>query len=209
MAGLSRPGTWYLFDYGMVISTAPTDADWQLLERETGLDLRSATSPYWAHREDFDGGRLTPASYWAAVLGAPEVPPDRVELLEALDATQWAHLNPSTLEILATLSSEGANLALLSNMPAELSARYLREAPWAGYFRKTYFSGHLQLTKPDRRIFEHVLRDLGAAPENVVFIDDNAANIAAAQELGLRTIHFLPPGGPGEPTDLRRLLPEV
>ena len=46
----------------------------------------------------------------------------------------------------------------------------------------------LGLEKPDRKIFDHVVADLGARPQDVVFIDDNAANIATAQSLDFRTI---------------------
>lgn len=199
MAQLSRSGMWYLFDYGMVISTAPEPEDWIALEQETGLDLQPAGSPYWFRREDFDAGHFTPAAYWSGVLGHA-VEDSRVRVLEELDAAQWAHLNPATLAVLDTLRNEAAQLALLSNMPADMSRRYLRGSGWAHYFAKTYFSGQLGLTKPDPRIFRHVLADLPAAPGDVVFIDDNEQNIAAARALGLQTVHH----GPG--TDLRQEL---
>ncbi|MCC3264990.1 HAD family hydrolase [Arthrobacter gengyunqii] len=199
MTPLSRSGTWYLFDYGMVLSTQPEPADWAALERETGMQLAAASSPYWRHREDYDAGTHTPAEYWTRVLGTP-VSAEQLQVLEDLDAKQWSHLNPDTMAVLETLSGEGAQLALLSNMPARMSARYLQESPWAAYFARTYFSGQLGMIKPDRRIFVHVLDELGAAPEDVVFIDDNVRNIEASRALGLQTVHF------GPRTDLRREL---
>ena len=193
---LSRPGTWYLFDYGMVISTAPEPEDWQALHDATGMDLQPAASSYWAAREDFDAGTVTPEQYWTGVLGRP-VSAEEVRSLEALDAAQWSHLNANTLEVLRTLADEGARLALLSNMPEELSRRYVAEATWPGYFSKLYFSGRLRLVKPDPRIFEHVAADLKAAPRDIVFIDDNAANIATAEKLGFSTVQHT------DETDLR------
>jgi HAD superfamily hydrolase (TIGR01509 family) len=52
----------------------------------------------------------------------------------------------------------------------------------------------LQLS-PGRRqarpaAFQIVLRDLGAKPDEVLFIDDRAENTAAARNLGMRTITF-------------------
>ncbi|KAD3632848.1 HAD-IA family hydrolase [Arthrobacter yangruifuii] len=199
---LSSPGMWYLFDYGMVISTAPEPADWDALQAQAGRDLAHADSRYWTHREAFDAGTLTPADYWAAVLGRT-VEEERLAVLEDLDAAQWSRLNPATVGVLQSLADEGARLALLSNMPEGMSERYLRESSWAQYFEKTYFSGPLRMTKPDRRIFEHVLRDLPAAPGDVVFIDDNTRNISAAQALGFRTVLF------GAGTDLRRELADL
>ena len=43
-------GTWYLFDYGKVISTEPFAEDWDALGEAAGLDLRSPSSSYWAAR---------------------------------------------------------------------------------------------------------------------------------------------------------------
>ncbi|MCC3293432.1 HAD family phosphatase [Arthrobacter sp. zg-Y411] len=185
-------GPLYLFDYGMVISTAPTPGDWAALERETGLDLAAPGSSYWRHREEFDAGRLSPGSYWARVVGTPAVDAGKVSTLEELDARQWAHLNPATLRVLETLSGEGARLALLSNMPAGMAERYRRESRWMKFFRTAWFSGELGLLKPAPEIFGHVLAGMHAAPEDVVFIDDNARNIEAAQNLGIRTVHFGP-----------------
>ncbi len=200
MAPLSRSGTWYLFDYGMVLSTEPEPADWAALERETGMQqLAAASSPYWAHREDYDAGIHSPADYWTQVLGT-SVSPERLRVLQDLDVQQWSHLNPATLSVLETLSGEGAQLALLSNMPAGMAARYLQESQWPAYFARTYFSGQLGMIKPHRRIFDHVLRELGAAGADVVFIDDNVRNIEAARALGLHTVHHVPG------TDLRKEL---
>lgn len=200
MTPLSRSGPWYVFDYGMVISTAPQPADWAALEHETGLQLAPATSSYWTRREDFDAGVLEPAEYWARVLGGRALDDEQIHVLEELDAAQWSHLNPDTVEVLESLADEGARLALLSNMPAGMAERFLRESSWAGYFAKTFFSGQLGLLKPDRRIFAHVLNDLRTAPAEVIFVDDNLRNIEAARGAGVHTVHF----GPG--TDLMQAL---
>lgn len=49
-----------------------------------------------------------------------------------------------------------------------------------------------KVMKPDPEIFARTLARLGRAPEEAVFIDDFAHNIAAARALGLHTIHFQP-----------------
>ncbi|WP_104054729.1 MULTISPECIES: HAD family phosphatase [unclassified Arthrobacter] len=199
MSRLSRPGLWYLFDYGMVISTEPEPDDWQALHRATGLDLQPPGSPYWAHRADFDAGTATPEQYWAGVLGrAPGA--DELRKLETLDAAQWSHLNPNTLAVLDTLREEGASLALLSNMPNAMSRRYTAESAWPRYFSRLYFSAQLRMMKPDPRIFEHVAADLAARPGDIVFIDDNSLNIAAAKQQGFQTLLHTPS------TDLREEL---
>lgn len=182
---------WFLFDYGMVISMAPDAADWARLERATGVDLQHPDSPYWRSRADFDAGRLDAKAYWTTVIGRP-LPAGLVNRLEQLDAAQWSHLNQSTVSALATLQSRNQQLALLSNMPSGMASRYSSEAGWVEYFNRLFFSGILGMVKPERRIFDLVLRELGARPEQVLFVDDNLANIEAARHLGLQTLRYRP-----------------
>jgi len=51
-------------------------------------------------------------------------------------------------------------------------------------------SGVERLAKPDPAIFELAARRFGHAAERMLFIDDNAANIASARTLGWQVHHF-------------------
>ena len=44
------------------------------------------------------------------------------------------------------------------------------------------------MKKPDREIFEYILNDLKAEPEEVLIIDDSEENIKAASQMGINTI---------------------
>ena len=70
MATLTPGPQWYLFDYGMVISTAPEEADWLALEEAAGLNLRQVDSAYWLHRLQYDEGRISSRDYWTRVVGS-------------------------------------------------------------------------------------------------------------------------------------------
>lgn len=54
-------------------------------------------------------------------------------------------------------------------------------------------SGVEKLIKPDPAIFHLLLNRYQINAEESVFIDDNAANIKAAQEIGFQTVHFKNP----------------
>jgi putative hydrolase of the HAD superfamily len=60
----------------------------------------------------------------------------------------------------------------------------------AVFFDRVYMSHRVGLRKPDPAIFELVLRDNGLAPEKTLFIDDSPQHIAAANALGIQTIHL-------------------
>lgn len=199
MTGSAHSPQWYLFDYGMVISTEPTGEDWDQLEDEAGVPgLRERSSAYWLHRNGYDAGDLSPVEYWSNVAGRP-VPGPRASWLDTLDAKQWSHYNFDTLDVLDELSGSGVRLALLSNMPAAMVGHF-SGAQWTGYFEKLFFSSSLGLIKPGEEIFAHVLDELGAEPGQVVFIDDSLANIETARRLGIDARHH------GPLTDLSREL---
>ena len=51
-----------------------------------------------------------------------------------------------------------------------------------------YFSHEIGLKKPNRDIFDHIVANSHIKPEESIFIDDNEANIKAANALGFNTI---------------------
>lgn len=52
------------------------------------------------------------------------------------------------------------------------------------------FSYEVQMLKPNRWIFAEFCRRFDVKPEEAVFLDDNAANVAAAKEMGFSAIRF-------------------
>ena len=56
------------------------------------------------------------------------------------------------------------------------------------YFEKCYLSYELHLSKPDKAIFEAIIKDSGALPQESLFLDDNRQNVEAARELGIRSL---------------------
>ncbi len=57
-------------------------------------------------------------------------------------------------------------------------------------FDALLFSCKLGVTKPNPLIFTRALDLMGSTPDEAVFIDDKAENVAAAQELGMTAIQF-------------------
>jgi putative hydrolase of the HAD superfamily len=100
---------------------------------------------------------------------------------------------PETLAIMRDLAQRGIALYGLSNMASGTFA-YLRERYdlWDA-FRGIVISAHVQMLKPEREIFEYIAREHALSPRETVFIDDHTPNVAAARQLGFRTIRFESP----------------
>jgi 2-haloacid dehalogenase len=95
-----------------------------------------------------------------------------------------------TAEILVELKAAGVRCLGLSNMEAD---KYeLRRARYAffDHLDGCVISGQEGVVKPDRKIFEILLARYDLRPSATVFIDDRAANVVAAKELGVVAIEF-------------------
>jgi glucose-1-phosphatase len=82
--------------------------------------------------------------------------------------------------------------AVISNATDGLQQALSETYPIADAFDLIVCSATEKVMKPDAEIYRRTLQQLGRRPEEAVFIDDNAANIAAAHKLGLHVIHFNP-----------------
>lgn len=60
-------------------------------------------------------------------------------------------------------------------------------------FERTYYSHLIGIRKPDKAIFEKVLSENGLDPRETLFIDDIAANLEPAKELGIQTFMMAAP----------------
>ena len=129
-------------------------------------------------------GKVASYGFWKTLgLGDryPQIEQDYLESQLTLDADFPA---------VAQKLQKDYHLALLSNDVSEWSA-YLREKyDLNQYFEEIVISGDVGLRKPDRAIYELLLRRLQCRPENSVFIDDRQKNLIPAMRAGMRTIQF-------------------
>ncbi len=59
-----------------------------------------------------------------------------------------------------------------------------------GCFERGVFSSRVGLIKPEAAMFAHAAEAFGAAPAELLLIDDVAANIQAARRAGWRSLQF-------------------
>jgi putative hydrolase of the HAD superfamily len=95
-----------------------------------------------------------------------------------------------TVALIRSLAQRGIPLYCLSNMPAT-TFEYLRERhDFWDLFQGIVISGEIKMVKPERRIFDYLLRRFDLSPAETAFVDDHRPNIDAARELGLHTVLF-------------------
>lgn len=98
-------------------------------------------------------------------------------------------------ELLAFIRRLGSDYqtALLSN--AWPDVRHFIENEWgfADAFDVLIISAEVGLVKPDPRIYQLTLDQLGVEAEQAVFIDDFVENVEGARQIGMKAIHFQSP----------------
>ena len=86
-------------------------------------------------------------------------------------------------------SQGGLRLYFLSNMPEPYARALERRHDFLQWFDGGIFSSDVKLGKPDPAIFRLLASRYQLANADTLFIDDNLANVQAADALGWQTIH--------------------
>lgn len=153
--------------------------------REAVLD-RVIGHPDWL---ELDRGTLAPrdaARRAASRTGLPET-----EIARLLDAVP-ASLVPirGTVELMRRLKAAGHRLYCLSNMQFASIEHLEREHDFWDVFTGRVVSCRIGLCKPEPGVYAYLLDTHGIRATDTVFIDDVPANLAAAEEFGIRTVRF-------------------
>ncbi|CAN5651000.1 HAD family phosphatase [soil metagenome] len=96
----------------------------------------------------------------------------------------------ANVSVLRDLHAAGVPLFALTNWSDELFPHALARHDFLGLFEDIVVSGAEGLAKPDPAIFERLRDRVGRPLAECVFVDDSAANVAAAATAGLDAIRF-------------------
>jgi 2-haloacid dehalogenase len=182
-----------IFDLGgVLIDWNPRHLYRKLFDDEAAMEtfLAEVCTPSWNLEQD----RGRPWAQAIADLSAQH--PDKAELIAAYRARWHEMLNgpiAGTVAILEELDDAGTPLYALTNWSAETYPHAEQLYSFLGRFRAVVVSGRIGFVKPDAAIYHHAIARFGVAPERTVFIDDSAKNVAGAEAVGLRAVHFSGP----------------
>ena len=121
--------------------------------------------------------------------------PDFAEELALFD-TRWLEMLDGAIEenlaIMRALKAQGRPVYGLTNYPAQKFDQSRALHPFLDEFDTIVVSGRERVTKPDARIYQILFERSGRAPEELVFVDDVARNIVAAEKLGMAGVLYAP-----------------
>jgi len=197
-----------VFDFGNVIAHFDPRRAAENLAVFSPLDGETILARVFGSALEFalDSGQISPATF-------------RDELREVIEATHGTDAeldfafsdmftrNDAICDVLPALVERGFRLLLLSNTNAPHAERFAQQfAGDLARFEHLVLSHEVGARKPDQRIYDACQARAGCSPEEILFVDDRADNIVAAQTRGWNVVHYHP--FHGLPAPLRGLLNE-
>lgn len=177
---------------GVLVSGRPADGRHLFAELEADLGLspdrlrETFFTPYW---EAIVTGREGLTERLAPVLAAiaPKVPAER---LIAYWFENDSRVDHAVLPVVKRYRERGVPVFLATNQE-HLRADYLMRTVGLGaHVDGIIYSAALGYRKPDAQFFERAAAVAGAAPEDIVLVDDTPANVEAARRNGWHAVHW-------------------
>ena len=180
-----------IFDYGRVLSLAPSDAELQEFAALVGVTEPPFFEIYSATRHDYDCGRADFRQHWQTFAEATgvELRPGQVERIAEMETLMWLRVNPEALALAREIKAHRVRTAILSNIPHDLLAE-VRKFSWLDEFEVKIWSCELGILKPEPAIYRACLDALGCLAERTLFFDDRANNVEGARALGMEAHLF-------------------
>jgi putative hydrolase of the HAD superfamily len=144
-----------------------------------------------------DKGLISDEKFFSELKNEISFKGDTKEIIAAWNA-MLLDVPENRLDVLVE-AKQNYNTFLLSNTNEPHVAVFERELylkhgvkNFEDYFDKSYYSCRVRMRKPDKEIFELVLKENELNPSETVFIDDSIQHVKGAGECGIKA-YLLPP----------------
>lgn len=139
---------------------------------------------------DFEAGKITPEDFYLQVKQMLDLKLSYASFEPIWNDIFFLSAQNRLVFGLANALRVNYKIALLSNINI-LHYEYLKKNfPVFGVFDKIFLSFQLGLIKPDKEIYNLVIRDLGVSPPEIFYIDDRPELVQSAKSLGIQGCIF-------------------
>ena len=179
-----------LFDYGGVLAEEGFRNGLVTLAKEQGLDteVMPKEGMMAVYDSGFVLGRGTASDFWTLLRKRTGLVGDNDELSERI--LSGFVLRSWMIELVIQLRNLGYTTGILSDQTYWLDTLNERDH-FIDAFDRVYNSYYLGKGKQDPSLFNDVAADLGMSPSKILFVDDDAGNVARARDAGMQTIQFV------------------
>ena len=180
-----------LFDIGGVL------VDWHMswitseVSKRFEINENMLSDVFSKHLHNLDSGNVQEKTFWDKI--ADDVNSHTLkENTESLWNTYFrknAKPNQDVINLAKTIRENSYTMGIISNIE-EITHRVVEDWNVLEHFEHKFMSYQIGFSKPDSRIYEHVIERLPFDPTQMIFIDDKAPNVEAAKRSRINAIHF-------------------
>jgi putative hydrolase of the HAD superfamily len=184
-----------IFDYGGVLSLPQDKSCIKKMQETCNIPPDIFIFEYNRYRPEYDRGTISGFEYWTSILKSSnsETTSEIIRALVDEDVKSWTQINPTIVNWAKRLKQFSYRTAILSDMTEDTLGYVMKNFGWISVFDVRVFSCKLGMTKPEPAIYYRCLNELKIKPEDGLFIDDDIGNAKAAEELGMKGIHYKNP----------------
>ena len=179
-----------LFDFGGVLADEGFHNGLVAMAREQGLDVQGM--PNAAMRAVYDSGfvlgRGSAADFWALMRERTGLQGEDAALTKRI--LDGFIIRPWMIELVRGLRERGYITGILSDQTDWLD-RLDEKYHFSDAFDHIFNSYYMGKGKQDPSLFTDIAATLALAPSAILFVDDNADNVARACEMGFQAIQYV------------------
>lgn len=98
-------------------------------------------------------------------------------------------INNEIIEVIKEIKNKGYNIYVLSNAPIEIDS-FLKQNGLDKLFDGIILSAFEKIVKPNKEIYELILKKFNLEAKESLFIDDKLENVEAAKTIGIDAFQF-------------------
>jgi len=182
-----------IFDMGgVVLKTRGIEDEGGYIAKNLKVDVRSFIKVEEKYEHDAQRGRLTMSEFLGRIAKDLGI---RKYLLSRVWKGMCSRIfipYRDVLKDIDKIKDNGYRVALITNtVPYDSS--YLRKKGIYDQFEHVILSHKTGYRKPEKEIYQMMLKKLGVKGNECIYIDDREENLPTAEKLGMKTIHFRSP----------------
>jgi epoxide hydrolase-like predicted phosphatase len=180
------------FDNGGVIVRTEFQAPRQHLAERLGMEYEDLVRAVFESEtaKQASVGLITEEEHWAAVMRRLHLPGSQAQAIR----DEFFAGDVTDKDLLAYLRGlrKKCKVGLISNAWSGLRP-WIVSRKYEDAFDAMTISAEVGMAKPDPRIYQFALEQLGVAASESVFLDDFSENVEGARAVGMQAIHFTRP----------------
>lgn len=179
-----------VFDFGgVIVNFTPSDLE-KFVSELFHLPIETVKKSLFAAGGDLIEGKITEDSFWrnyASSVGR-QLPKNWEKIFTSF-LLEKTIVNQAVMDIVKNLQKKKLLTPLLSNI-SPMQLKIFKNVGYFNLFNPLIFSCEVGFKKPDRHIFEFLLKTINLKPHECLFVDDDENNVDAASHLGIHFIRF-------------------